>query len=241
MTSFRLLPFTVADGSVNMAADDVLFDAATAGRAAVRFYGWSQATVSLGYFQPAAVRRDDARLAPLPWVRRPSGGQTLVHHHELTYTLALPPGFALRWMQRMHERVILPALNRLGLAGHVQVVRDDSHELSSVLCFQQPTPGDLTCAGHKIVGSAQRKRRQALLQHGAILLARSEYTLELPGIQELTGRRLDVQSLQEAIVAQLQLETGWDAMPDVWTAAEERLILEKAHGQYASADWNEKR
>ena len=31
----------------------------------------------------------DPLVARLPWLRRPSGGLTLVHHHELTYALAL--------------------------------------------------------------------------------------------------------------------------------------------------------
>ena len=47
----RLLPYTVAAGPQNMAADEALLERAAAGIASVRFYGWSEATVSLGYFQ----------------------------------------------------------------------------------------------------------------------------------------------------------------------------------------------
>src|SRR5437588_9911435 len=86
----RLLPYAVADGAHNMAADEVLLEGASAGVASLRFYGWSEPTLSLGYFQSAAVRRTDPRLAALPYVRRPTGGMTLVHHHELTSALALP-------------------------------------------------------------------------------------------------------------------------------------------------------
>src|SRR5262245_26411902 len=88
----RLLPYAVADGPHNMAADEALLGSAVAGTASLRFYGWSPPTLSLGYFQPEGVRRRDARLAGLPYVRRPSGGRTLVHDRELTYALALPPG-----------------------------------------------------------------------------------------------------------------------------------------------------
>jgi len=54
----RVLPFAVADGPHNMAADEALLRAAVSGRASLRFYGWSAATLSLGYFQPEAVRRE---------------------------------------------------------------------------------------------------------------------------------------------------------------------------------------
>src|SRR4051794_38575411 len=94
----RLLPFESADGAGNMAADEVLLQAAAAGMAGLRFYEWSKATLSLGYFQPAAERLHDVKLAKLPWVRRPTGGEALVHQHELTYALALPAG--LPWQRR---------------------------------------------------------------------------------------------------------------------------------------------
>ena len=55
----RLLPYAVAGGAHNMAADEVLLEAALAGVASLRFYGWTEATVSLGYFQPERVRLHD--------------------------------------------------------------------------------------------------------------------------------------------------------------------------------------
>src|ERR1051326_1065531 len=86
----RLLPFAVADGPQNMAADEVLLHSAAAGQVSLRFYGWTEATLSLGYFQHAARRLDDPLLPELPFVRRPTGGDALVHHQELTYCLAVP-------------------------------------------------------------------------------------------------------------------------------------------------------
>ena len=68
----RLFPYQVADGPHNMAADEVLLEAAVAGVASLRFYGWSEPTVSLGYFQPRTASAAPC-LAGLPWVRRPSG------------------------------------------------------------------------------------------------------------------------------------------------------------------------
>lgn len=53
------------------------------------------------------------------------------------------------------------------------------------LCFQRRTAGDIVCGTHKIVGSAQRRMRSSILQHGSLLLSRSEFAPELPGIVDL--------------------------------------------------------
>ena len=86
----RLPPYDLANGPANMAADEVLLASDANGQASLRFYGWREATLSLGYFQPAARRLEDPLLRDLHFVSRPSGGDALVHHHELTYCLAVP-------------------------------------------------------------------------------------------------------------------------------------------------------
>ncbi len=74
MSVVRLLPFSVADGPHNMAADEVLLEAADAGLASLRFYGWSAPALSLGYFQPHTDHFRDPLLVKLPYVRRSTGG-----------------------------------------------------------------------------------------------------------------------------------------------------------------------
>ncbi len=123
-TKCRLLPCIEADGPHNMAADEVLLQSAIRGLASLRFYGWISATVSLGYFQPERRRHDDSRVAALPFVRRASGGDALVHHHEVTYALAVPAGAPWLsdepWPKRMHA-IIAAALNEFGIESHVHV------------------------------------------------------------------------------------------------------------------------
>src|SRR5829696_8825707 len=123
MSAIRLLPWMTTDGPWNMAADEALLASAAAGVASLRFYGWTEPTLSLGYFQPHAPARSLPALASLAWVRRPSGGLALVHHHEVTYALALPPGAAWQpagqsWLIRMHE-VIHEALLAFGVEARV--------------------------------------------------------------------------------------------------------------------------
>lgn len=238
----RLLPFDRADGSHNMAADEVLLQSAARRQASLRFYGWSQPTLSLGYFQPAARRLEDPLLCELPFVRRPTGGDALVHHHELTYCLAIPAG--PRWQSgepwlRLHA-VIAAALADFGIAARPSFSVAGA-SFAGFLCFQHFTAGDLLVGGSKVVGSAQRKQRGAVLQHGGILLATSLFTPSVPGLRELSGVELEGQALSVAIVRHLEDQTGWQVQPGCWTDAEksdiDKLVLDK----YGSKSWNGKR
>lgn len=243
MPVVRLLPYAVADGPHNMAADETLLHSAATGVASLRFYGWQPATLSLGYFQPEKSRQRTARLAALPWLRRPTGGETLVHDQELTYTLALPAGSPWHgsepWLPRLH-RLIAVALATFGVTAQAYPTFDAPRP-DNVLCFLHHTTGDLLINSHKIVGSAQRKQRGALLQHGAILLRQSAATPELPGILELTGRTLDSAELMHVLVQTIEQDTGWSVIPAGWTSAEEREIEELVASRYTQAGWNAKR
>jgi len=240
----RLLPYAEADGATNMADDETLVRSAALGIASLRFYGWTTATLSLGYFQPCAVRLSDPLLASLPWVRRPSGGATLVHHHELTYCLALPFGRAWHsaepWLERMH-RIIQTAILSLGGAHPITPVRGESTKHGNVLCFQQFTPGDLLSAGKKVVGSAQRKYRQALMQHGSILLAQSEFTPSLPGLSQTIGLELSPEEIQYAVARAFVTDTGWRLERASWSVEELTHTAELRDEKYAAASWNERR
>jgi lipoyl(octanoyl) transferase len=235
----RLLPFSQADGPHNMAADEVLLQSAQSGQASLRFYAWTEATVSLGYFQASATRESDPKLLALPFVRRATGGSTLVHHHELTYALALPEPCRIGepWLVRMH-RIIGSALHRLGIACRSASKQEKGH---SVLCFQQVTPGDLLLAGSKIAGSAQRRQKSCLLQHGAVLLKASPHAPQLPGILEQTGRDLSLEECQAAIVQDFRMDTGWEMGAHPWGRQEEELIAQLVVEKYCCAQWNDKR
>lgn len=227
-----------------MAADETLLATAAAGIASFRLYGWSQATLSLGYFQAAAFARKDPPLGELPWVRRASGGAALVHHLEATYALALPAGSPWQkhgesWLKAMHV-LLRAALAGLGVPSR-PCGDTEERKRGDVLCFLHHTPGDLLIDDAKIVGSAQRKQRGALLQHGGILLAASPYTPRLPGIRELTGVSLSAESLNAVVTEELAKHTGWQLVPSEWTPEERQRLEELAAGKYSQPAWNGKR
>ncbi len=227
-----------------MAADETLLETATAGIASLRLYGWSQPTLSLGYFQASVGSRAYPRLSELAWVRRPSGGAALVHHLELTYALALPAGMPWQkhgesWLLRMHA-ILAAALDSLGMVMRTCGEQEEK-KLGDVLCFLHHTSGDLLIGDAKVAGSAQRKRRGALLQHGSILLAASPFAPHLPGIRELTGMAISMESLNAAAIEQLTKQTGWQLISSEWTTKERQRLEELTADKYSQPAWNGKR
>jgi len=240
----RLLPFDSADGATNMAHDEVMLETASEhGLASVRFYTWSKPTISLGYFQSSASRAT-SRFEPLAWVRRSTGGGGIVHHHELTYSIALPAGpewkSAESWICHFH-RLLQEVLASRGIESSL-VVCDEEKKLGEVLCFLHHTAGDLVVSGSKVAGSAQRKLKGALLQHGSILLRASKHAAELRGIHDFAGQdRFTPESLAARLAEGLADETGADLEPGNWTAAELLRLPVIRSEKYASANWNDRR
>jgi lipoate-protein ligase A len=245
--SCRLLPYGEADGPHNMAADEALLESAARGVASLRFYGWSEATLSLGYFQAHRVRFADPRLATLPWVRRPSGGAALVHDREVTYALALPAAAPWQaahepvaaWLGRAHA-ILAAALADLGVDARAWT-EPGSEPFTGFLCFQHLTPGDLVLGADKVVGSAQRRQRGALLQHGAVLLAASDHAPVLPGIRERGKTHLTAAAVRHAACARWARATGWDLAAGDWTSDERRRVGELIEAKYARSAWNARR
>jgi lipoate-protein ligase A len=239
--SIDFFPLLDADGPTQMAADEALLERAAAGRAGLRCYTWSAPTLSLGYFQRAADRLTDPKLAGLPYVRRATGGGAIVHHHELTYGLALPVGVFRRgggnWVCRMHD-VIGSALARFGVAAEA-VGCGDERGAGAFLCFEHQTAGDLVIGGAKVVGSAQRKRAGAVLQHGSILLAASPAAPHLPGVRERTGVTIAPAALAEAVATAFTDIVGWRLVAREWSLGPRAAEL--AADRYRQAAWNDRR
>lgn len=186
-----------------MAVDErLLHRAAHEGEAVLRLYRWSPATLSLGYFQRAAERETHTASRTCPLVRRSSGGGAILHDHELTYSLSLPtshPAAAdAETLYRRTHGLLVETLAEFGILATLNERTLVPLGGEPFLCFQRRSVGDVLVDGHKICGSAQRRRKGALLQHGSILVARSSFAPELPGLAELSGKSVTIDGLQQA-------------------------------------------
>jgi lipoate-protein ligase A len=182
-----------------MAVDAALLESAVhEGVCTVRCYQWESPTLSIGYFQSMANVPVDAKLSQLPVVRRLSGGGAIVHHHELTYSCSVPADHPLACEPRriyttVHE-CLIAILGRFGLSTGLRGTAPPEKS-SEFLCFGRADGFDLVMGGHKVLGSAQRRRKGAVLQHGSLILSQSEFATEFIGLSELSGRAVSAGDL----------------------------------------------
>lgn len=261
----RLILDGPAPGAWNMAVDEALLEsAADGGQPTLRFYQWAEPTLSLGYFQAYADRDSHLGSHGLACVRRSSGGGALVHDRELTYSLALPPEAAAgrdsRQLYCRAHRAVIAAVEQLGGSkGQLSLCdpnRDGEAPASEpFLCFQRRADGDLLVGGphprrvtaspirgrFKVCGSAQRKRRGALLQHGGVLLAESPRAPELPGLAELGVLTASAKQLTPVLLERMSEGLGLDPIPGELTAAETLATKRLASEKHAAEVWIRRR
>ena len=243
----------VLDGAHNMAVDQALFESVQQGGAPVlRFYRWSPACLSLGRNQPARVTPAQLARAGLELVRRPTGGLAVRHDQELTYAVAAPVGLvgSPRATYEAVNRALRAGLQDLGVHA-AETSRTDSGPglfRSAGSCFAGTAPGEVAVNGRKLVGSAQRCERRAILQHGSILLDGDQVDAgRLLGrstgldagattLRQVLGTVPDWARLMNALAHAFAREIGIALAPGSLTPSERERVREWSVF-FASAEW----
>lgn len=256
ISAFQLLLDPPASGAWNMAVDEVLLEAAAAeGQCTLRFYGWEEPTLSLGYFQTYADRWQHEASTRSAVVRRNTGGGAIMHDLELTYSFAVPDRHPLAidrlgFYHAVHTTLI-EVLAEWGIvatmfaqppsAPATPPQPSEGKMKQPFLCFQRRSPGDVLVGKVKVAGSAQRRCRGAVLQHGSVLLARSSAAPELDGLKELTGKAIRSEELTDAwlmhLTGALDIPSQGGCLTEVQRCRSVALATEK----YASRLWTENR
>ncbi len=247
MSTVRLLLDPPAPGAWNMAVDEALLETAAAdGITTLRFYTWSEPTLSLGYFQAAADRARHVASRDCSLVRRASGGGAILHDRELTYSIALPSrgrfGDQAKALYDAFHQTLIGALATFAVQASL-CEPAAGVQPEPFLCFQRHTRGDVLIGTDKIAGSAQRRNRGALMQHGSILFNRSNHAPELPGLCDLSSPPLPL-AADSLIAAWLPLLSGrLDCRFErqELTPAATARATEIAASRFAQAAWNARR
>ena len=176
---WRLIYSDPAPGAYNMALDEAILQAVAAGQVppTLRFFAWSPACLSLGYAQPGSDVDHVAReRLGYHVVRRLTGGRAILHTDELTYSVAIPQddprvaGGIVESYRRLSGG-LMAGLQHLGLQPYSEKAAAGATRDMGPVCFEVPSHYEITVGGRKLVGSAQVRKLQVVLQHGTLPLA----------------------------------------------------------------------
>jgi len=254
-----------------MAADESILEHVGCGEArpTLRLYAWEPACLSLGHAQPFADI-DVPRLEARGWevVRRPTGGRAILHTDELTYSVIGPAddprlaGSILESYNRL-ACALLRAVRSLGLDARsnplsAELSAGAKHGSSNPVCFEVPSAYEITANGKKLIGSAQARRKDGVLQHGSLPLVghlgRITEALVFPDetfrkeaadrllarattVEASLGRVVTWEEAAQAFIGAFESELGLSFERADLSASEAQRTLELADRKYGHSDW----
>jgi len=234
-----------------MARDHALAASLESGEGVLRLYRWDPPTVSFGRNEPASgiYSMERAREEGVAYVRRPTGGRAVLHDQELTYALCFSVGLfgGLKKAYRLINRGLLAGLQKLGAA--VQLASDTGPGLppDAGPCFRQPAEGEVMAMGRKLIGSAQVRLDDVVLQHGSIILDGNQDVLRrLRGDAEPVPPPATLRSLlgtvPEVSLLELSIQEGLaETLGGSWSAGKyrenEKMAEEELRIHYEDSAW----
>jgi len=269
--TWRLIVTSPCTGSRNMAIDEALLVSVSNGESlpVLRLYGWKPPCLSLGYAQPAS----DVDLLHLTshgynLVRRPTGGKAILHTDELTYAVIAPEneprmiGGVLESYQRLSQALLL-ALHLLGIEAQSKSgsLATTPKNAQNPVCFEVPSHYEITFQGKKLIGSAQARKKEGVLQHGSLPLygdlTRIVQVLAFPDerlrqeaskrllqrattVQECLGRKISWQTASQAFVAGFRQQLNLALEISSLTPGEQARADELVSLKYGVPTWNER-
>ncbi len=234
-----------------MARDHALTQELPPGEGVLRLYRWDPPTVSFGRNEPSRGVYDPVmgEKEGVGFVRRPTGGRAVLHARELTYAVVFPARAfgGLKAAYRLINRGLLAGIQTVGASAELAEATGPSLPPDAGPCFRQPAEGEVTALGRKLIGSAQVRIGDAVLQHGSIILDGDQDLLRrLRGDQEavpppatlleVLGFLPELDLLGDAIQEGLSrvLRGAW--APGTFRPSEEEEAR-KLESHYACPDW----
>lgn len=227
---FRLIRDVPRRAWANMAADEFLMESQSDASSlpTLRFYEWSQPSISIGYFQntPEIAQRFGFAKKNIPVVRRVTGGGLVSHGTDLTFSLALknPNPFFSGDVKDSYLKVNEAV--RVGLKKmYPELDYADCKNIPSGrgqgdrVCFENPVCHDLLIGGKKILGASQRRLDCTVLHQSALFLSGSR------------------QPLIENILEGFRQVWGIAFEESAWKADEIKRIEEKGASRYSAEEW----
>ncbi len=255
----------------NMAFDEVLMEKVFKEESVVflRVYRWRPWAISLGYSQNGGNEFDFEKIknAGYDVVRRTTGGRAVFHAEEITYSITAPikhPDFN-GGVNSNYKKIGAALLKTLYDAGfdelNLQKMKTEDGAFKKNIpnpCFSSTARYEITYSDKKIVGSAQKKTRKTIQQHGSILLGREHLNIVdymnlnerqkeiyLRGLKrnsislsEIKNRNVDYKEIAKVFTNGFECEFKCKIEPFVINEQMSKDIERLAIEKYSQREWN---
>ena len=280
---WRLIKDSYHTGFMNMAIDEAIMIAHREGLVppTIRFYQWSPAAVSLGYFQDLEkeIDVDVCKNLGIDIVRRPTGGKAVLHDKELTYSFIIRENHPLvnDSILETYKKIsggIIRGLSYLGIKAELVPLREKlkstpsgneakseiPHSDIKSICFSVPSQYEVQVEGKKIVGSAQVRKREIVLQHGSLLIElekdklfsvfnfpsvqireRLKIRFKATSLEEILKKKINFSELSEILPRGFEEEFGVKLTEGKLTKQEEKISKDLLENKYSTYEWNYER
>jgi lipoate-protein ligase A len=250
-----------------MAIDEAILMALAEGKSqpTLRFFAWEPPCLSIGYNQAAnEVDITKCRQAGVDLIRRPTGGRAILHTDELTYSIVAPQGEprVTGGVVESYRRLSAGLVRGLRLLGMDVAQAEAEHGQDadvSAACFDAPSAYEVTVGGKKLVGSAQVRRKGAVLQHGSLPMQgditriccylvvpseerrqalRRELRARATSLELVLGRVVPFAQVVEALVKGFSEALNLHLEPGELSEHELALVQQFRREKYAPEAWN---
>jgi len=269
---WRLIKDSYHTGFMNMAIDEAIMIAHREGLVppTIRFYQWSPPAVSLGYFQDLQkeIDVDVCQDMGIDIVRRPTGGKAVLHDKELTYSFIIRENHPLvnNSILETYKKIsggMIRGLSYIGVTAELVPLREKSeihHSDFKSICFSVPSQYEVQVEGKKIIGSAQVRKREIVLQHGSLLIElekdklfsvfnfpsaqireRFKTGFNATSLEEILKRKINFSELSEILPRGFEKEFGVRLLEGKLTEQEEKISKELLKNKYLTYEWNYQR
>ncbi|MBI5216655.1 MAG: hypothetical protein HY960_12960 [Ignavibacteriae bacterium] len=194
---WQLLQTGFLSGKLNMEIDVALAKCLNEEQngAVLRLYGWNPPAITIGYNQDIH-EFDETKLsqAGIDLVRRPTGGRAILHWNELTYSAIMPiEQQGLKEIYRYLNLGLLEGVRLMGIEAELFESGSSTHQMyyetTSAACFSSSAKSEIQYQRRKLIGSAQRKIGNVVLQHGSLLLGPQHLEISSMLSEENTSRQ----------------------------------------------------
>ena len=253
----RILNMGKSCAAMNMAIDEAILIAQKEHPIpTLRFYDWKTPAFSFGYFQDivAEVDVEACRADNIELVKRMTGGGTVVHGCDLTYTLILPRYTGEMRVSDAYQHIgecLVKAFEKLGIPAKSYSATADLSQSTQNICLTNPAEHDVMYNDKKLAGVSVRRNRCGVMFQGYISLDMPpdpvlKRVSKNPEIQQIlyensaainnTGHYISRSDLIRAICETFEVGITFNIGKLSNTEKEQANTL--VNSKYATASWN---